>query len=143
MAALLSITPWRFSWWVQAPANLLSIFVSPLQNGFTKVLSPIAVKRGAAGTGGGADGPGMELLNTRNLQLELENRQLRAQIESLQSIKIIADMGTPRVIAPSLGLRGSLLQLRTDQRHDAQQVRGHACGPKTLLVPGQQVSGER
>lgn len=114
VAGLLAVTPWRFTSWLQAPANLLSVFVSPLQNGFTKVLSPIAVKRGPGGVAG-ADGPDVELLRTRFLQIEMENRQLRAQVEALQTgIKLNAELGTPRVIAGSLGLRGSLLQLRTD-----------------------------
>lgn len=114
-AALLAMLPWRFSFWVQTPANLLSIFVNPLQNGFTKVLSPVAVRRKPFGTGGGGDGPDFEVLRTRYLQLENENQQLRAQVESLQrGVKISGDLGTPRIIAGSLGLRGSLLQLRTD-----------------------------
>ena len=117
-AGLLAVVPWRYSSWVQTPANLLSVFVSPLQNGFTKVLSPIAVKRGTGGVNGdgtGRDGPEFELLRTRCLQFEQENQQLRAQVESLQAgIRLNAGLGTSRVVAPSLGLRGSLLQLRTD-----------------------------
>jgi hypothetical protein len=118
LAALLSLLPWKLSFWVQTPANFLSIFVSPLQNGFTKVLSPVAVHRGGGGGGagsGGMEGPDFEVLRTRYLQLENENQQLRAQIEALQNhVKIAGDLGTPRVIAGSLGLRGSMLQLRTD-----------------------------
>lgn len=115
VAAVLSLTPWRLSSWVQAPANFVSIFVSPLQNGFTKVLSPIAVKGDGHGNGPTADNLDIEGLRTRYLQLENENRQLRAQIESLQQgVKVYADLGTPRVIASSLGMRGTLLQLRTD-----------------------------
>ncbi|HZW06364.1 MAG TPA: hypothetical protein VFF65_04505 [Phycisphaerales bacterium] len=124
LALVLSLLPWRASFWVQAPANLLSIFVSPLQNGFTKVMSPIAVKRGGDdGPGGGERGRDFELLRTRYLQIEQENRQLRAQVEALQrGVKVAEDLGTPRVVAGSLGLRGSLLQLRTD--HIALQPDG-------------------
>lgn len=112
LAGVIAITPWRFSAWVQAPANLVSMFVSPIQYGFTKVLSPIAVKRRSSSSGDAAD---TEVLRTRYLQLEQENRQLRAQIEALQNgVKVSVDLGTPRVITRSLGLRGSLLQLRTD-----------------------------
>lgn len=123
LAFLLALLPWSVTFWVQTPANLLSIFVSPLQNGFTKVLSPVAVKRGAYGPGGNVDGPDFEVLRTRYLQLENENRQLRAQIESLQKgVQVFGDLGTPRVVAASLGLRGSMLQLRTD--HVAPQPDG-------------------
>ncbi|MBY0308758.1 MAG: hypothetical protein K2Q09_08460, partial [Phycisphaerales bacterium] len=113
-ALALSLTPWRYSFWLQAPANLVSIFVSPLQNGFTRVLTPIAV-RPRVGVRGEPDGPDVEVLRTRYLQLEEENRQLRSQVESLQQgVKVYADLGTPRVVAASLGMRGSMLQVRTD-----------------------------
>ncbi|MFT3685647.1 MAG: hypothetical protein QM783_12095 [Phycisphaerales bacterium] len=134
VAAVLAITPWRFSFWLQAPANAVSIFVSPLQNGFTKVLTPIAVKGRGNRPGGDADGPDVELLRTRYLQLEEENRQLRQQVESLQQgVKVYADLGTPRVIAASLGMRGSLLQVRTD--HVQPQADGTSpIGPGSIAV---------
>ena len=89
-------------------------------------------------------GPGERLLRVQAVLAKQRQMHHEKQHErDRQESGMEGEEPRQRVVAILRAADHELLDRRPDERHDPGEVRGHDRGPVALLIPGQQIAGER